>query len=112
MHNANAAPAALTGRRVIVTGGARGLGAAFVRSLVQAGAQIVFGDVLHDEGRALAETLQSEGHGAHFLPLDLADPSNIQSFVVQAVKQLGGLDALINNAAITNSGGVLPAIGA
>ena len=105
MHNANAASAALAGRRVIVTGGARGLGAAFVRSMAQAGAQIVFGDVLHDEGRALAETLQSEGHAAHFLPLDLADPSNIQSFVAQAVKQLGGLDALINNAAITNSGG-------
>ena len=107
MHDANAALAALNGRRVIVTGGARGLGAAFVRSLTQAGAQVAFGDVLHDEGRAFAETLQGEGHTVHFLPLDLADPSNIQGFVAQAVAQLGGLDALINNAAITNSGGEL-----
>ncbi len=50
--------AALKGRRVLVTGGARGLGAAFVRSLAQAGAQVAFGDVLHDEGRALAAALQ------------------------------------------------------
>jgi NAD(P)-dependent dehydrogenase (short-subunit alcohol dehydrogenase family) len=105
MHDANAARAALNGRRVIVTGGARGLGAAFVRSLAQAGVQVAFGDVLHDEGRALAETLQGEGRAVHFLPLDLADPSNIQNFIAQAVAQLGGLDALINNAAITNSGG-------
>ncbi len=105
MHNAHAALVALNGRRVIVTGGARGLGAAFVRSLAQAGAQIAFGDVLHDEGRALAETLRSEGHAVHFLPLDLADPANIERFVALAVAELGGLDALINNAAITNSGG-------
>ena len=105
MHNANAALAALNGRRVIVTGGARGLGAAFVRSLAQAGAQVAFGDVLHEEGRALAETLKGEGHAVHFLPLDLAEPSNVQRFVAEAVAQLGGLDALINNAAITNSGG-------
>lgn len=105
MHNANAVLAALNGRRVIVTGGARGLGAAFVQSLAQAGAQVVFGDVLHDEGHALADALQGEGQAVHFLPLDLADPSNIERFVAEAVAQLGGLDALINNAAITNSGG-------
>jgi NAD(P)-dependent dehydrogenase (short-subunit alcohol dehydrogenase family) len=96
---------ALKGRRVLVTGGARGLGAAFVRSLAFSGAQVAFGDVLHDEGRSLAAALQSEGHVAHFLPLDLADPASITRFVDDAVKQLGGLDALINNAAITNSGG-------
>jgi NAD(P)-dependent dehydrogenase (short-subunit alcohol dehydrogenase family) len=104
MHDA--ALPALKDRRVIVTGGARGLGAAFVRSLAQAGAHVAFGDVLHDEGRALADALKAEGHAAvYFLPLDLADPANILSFVAQAVAQLGGLDALINNAAITSSGG-------
>lgn len=96
---------ALKGRRVLVTGGARGLGAAFVRSLALSGAQVAFGDVLHDDGHALAASLQSEGHAVHFLPLDLADPDSIARFVDEAAKQLGGLDALINNAAITNSGG-------
>jgi NAD(P)-dependent dehydrogenase (short-subunit alcohol dehydrogenase family) len=103
MHDA--ALPALKGRRVLVTGGARGLGAAFVRSLALSGAHVALGDVLHEEGRALAAALQSEGHVVHFLPLDLADPASVTSFANDAVKQLGGLDALINNAAITNSGG-------
>ena len=99
------ASATLNGRRVLVTGGARGLGAAFVRALVQAGAQVVFGDVLHEEGRALAALLAGQGHAAIYLPLDLADPESIKQFAEQGASRLGGIDALINNAAITNSGG-------
>ena len=60
-----------------MTGGARGLGAAFVRALVKAGAQVVFGDVLHDEGAALAASLQEHGYAATYLPLDLAEPVSI-----------------------------------
>jgi NAD(P)-dependent dehydrogenase (short-subunit alcohol dehydrogenase family) len=101
----DAATVALPGRRVLVTGGARGLGAAFVLSLVQAGAQVVFGDVLHEQGHALAAKLAAEGHTAHFVPLDLADPADVSRFVADAAAKLGGLDALINNAAITHSGG-------
>jgi NAD(P)-dependent dehydrogenase (short-subunit alcohol dehydrogenase family) len=103
MHND--ASATLNGRRVLVTGGARGLGAAFVRALVQAGAQVVFGDLLHEEGRALAASLAGQGHAAIYLPLDLADPESIKQFAEQGAARLGGIDALINNAAITNSGG-------
>ncbi|SAK58540.1 short chain dehydrogenase [Caballeronia fortuita] len=91
----------LEGRRVIVTGGARGLGAAFVRALVDQGARVAFGDVLHDEGEALARDL----HDAHFFALDLNDPQSIDEFVEQSAHALGGIDALINNAAITHSGG-------
>ncbi|MDN7590356.1 SDR family oxidoreductase [Burkholderia seminalis] len=97
----------LPGRRVLVTGGARGLGAAFVKALVAAGARVAFGDVLVEEGRALAAELTQAGHAAHFLELDLADPASIDTFVAQGAAALGGIDALINNAAITNSGGKL-----
>ncbi|EKS70603.1 MULTISPECIES: SDR family oxidoreductase [Caballeronia] len=92
---------ALDGRRVIVTGGARGLGAAFVRALVGQGAHVAFGDVLSEEGEALARELRD----VHFFPLDLNEPRSIAEFVEQGTNALGGLDALINNAAITNSGG-------
>ncbi|WP_250479330.1 MULTISPECIES: SDR family oxidoreductase [unclassified Caballeronia] len=92
---------ALDGRRVIVTGGARGLGAAFVRALVGQGARVAFGDVLSEEGEALARELRD----VHFFPLDLNEPRSIAEFVEQGTNALGGLDALINNAAITNSGG-------
>lgn len=97
------APTVLTNRRVLVTGGARGLGAAFVETLANAGARVVFGDVLHKEGEALAKRL---GGNASFVPLDLANSSSINAFVLTAAEHLGGIDALINNAAITNSGGM------
>ncbi|MDE1180228.1 SDR family oxidoreductase [Paraburkholderia sp.] len=103
MHNATVA--ALNGKRVLVTGGARGLGAAFVRALAEAGARVTFGDVLDTEGRALAASLATEGHAVTYHPLDLADPLSINAFVDAGATQMGGIDALINNAAITNSGG-------
>jgi NAD(P)-dependent dehydrogenase (short-subunit alcohol dehydrogenase family) len=92
----------LQGRRVLVTGSARGLGAAFARALVAAGARVVVSDVLHERGRALAEEL---GAGTSYVPMDLSDAASIRSGVDAAAAAMGGLDGLINNAAITNSGG-------
>src|SRR5471032_2148638 len=96
---------ALAGRRILVTGGARGLGAAFVTSLAQAGARVAFGDVLEDEGRALAKTLNEAGHRVDFVSLDLNNPLSIKACVATSVELMGGIDGLVNNAAITNSGG-------
>jgi NAD(P)-dependent dehydrogenase (short-subunit alcohol dehydrogenase family) len=92
----------LQGRRVLVTGAARGLGAAFARALVDAGAQVVLSDVLHERGQALAKEL---GAQAHYVPMDLAEAASIRAGVDQTAAVMGGLDGLINNAAITNSGG-------
>jgi NAD(P)-dependent dehydrogenase (short-subunit alcohol dehydrogenase family) len=87
---------------VLVTGSARGLGAAFARALVDAGAQVVVSDVLHERGQTLAVEL---GAQAHYVPMDLSDAASIRAGVDQAAAAMGGLDGLINNAAITNSGG-------
>ncbi len=92
----------LTNRRVLVTGGARGLGEAFVRALIAAGARVAFGDVLHERGQALAAEL---GKSAHYLPMDMSDRTAIAGGVAAAAAFLGGIDGLVNNAAITNSGG-------
>jgi NAD(P)-dependent dehydrogenase (short-subunit alcohol dehydrogenase family) len=92
----------LRGRRVLVTGSARGLGESFARALVAAGAQVVVSDVLHARGEALAAEL---GVAARYVPMDLSDATSIRSGVAAAAQAMGGLDGLINNAAITNSGG-------
>ena len=92
----------LPGRRVLVTGAARGLGEAFARALVAAGARVVISDILHERGAALAREL---GANAHYVAMDMSDPAAIRAGVDQAVVWLGGLDGLVNNAAITNSGG-------
>lgn len=95
----------LTGRRVLVTGGARGLGAAFVTALVTAGAKVAFGDILQEEGSTLASRITKAGFEAHFVPLDLSDADSIKAFVEESAQRMGGVDGLVNNAAITNSGG-------
>ena len=86
----------LDGRRVLVTGGARGLGESFARALVAAGALVAIGDVLHQRGRALAAEL---GSAACYVEMDVADATSVHSAVAAAVAFLGGLDGLINNAA-------------
>lgn len=100
----------LTGRRVLITGAARGLGANFARALVAAGARVVISDVLHERGQALAQELSSgmtteAGAPARYVPMDLRDPASIKQGVAAAAQAWQGLDGLINNAAITDSGG-------
>jgi NAD(P)-dependent dehydrogenase (short-subunit alcohol dehydrogenase family) len=92
----------LTGRRILITGAARGLGAAMAQAAVRAGARVVIADVLHDLGRCTATAL---GPQAHYVAMDVADSASVKAGVDQAVQWLGGLDGLVNNAAITNSGG-------
>jgi NAD(P)-dependent dehydrogenase (short-subunit alcohol dehydrogenase family) len=92
----------LTGRRLLITGGARGLGAAFAQAAVQAGARVVLTDVLHERGQATADAL---GAQAHYVPMDVASSASVTAGVAQAAAWLGGLDGLVNNAAITDSGG-------
>lgn len=94
----------LQGRRVLITGAARGLGEAFARACVSAGAKVVLADVMQERGQALAQEL---GSAAHFVMMDVASSASVKAGIQEAVQWLGGLDGLINNAAITNSGGKL-----
>jgi NAD(P)-dependent dehydrogenase (short-subunit alcohol dehydrogenase family) len=95
----------LEGRKVLVTGAARGLGESFARALVGAGAHVAVSDVLHERGQALVQDLTRTGHLAHYVPMDLRNAASVSEGVATAARLLGGLDGLVNNAAITNSGG-------
>ncbi|OQS37557.1 SDR family oxidoreductase [Chromobacterium haemolyticum] len=102
-------PDNLKDRRVLITGGARGLGLAFAQSAAREGAAVVIADLRHELAQAEAEQLRAAGHTAWALPLDLADPASIRGGVDEAVRLLGGLDGLVNNGAVTDSGGIAAA---
>jgi NAD(P)-dependent dehydrogenase (short-subunit alcohol dehydrogenase family) len=92
----------LQDRRILITGAARGLGEAFARSCVQAGARVVLADIEHERAAAVAAVL---GAAAHSVRMDVASKASVEAGMQEAVSWLGGLDGLVNNAAITNSGG-------
>ena len=89
----------LGGKVAIVTGGARGIGAATVEALCDESAYVFIADVL-DEGEALAKKLVAEGKCARFVKLDVTDESAWERLVDDIVREFGHLDILVNNAGI------------
>jgi NAD(P)-dependent dehydrogenase (short-subunit alcohol dehydrogenase family) len=90
----------LDGRKALVTGGARGLGAGMAKALADAGAAVVIGDILEDAGQSTAQALASDGAKAGFVRLDVSDDTSWARAIDGALAQLGGLDILVNNAGI------------
>ncbi|MGY1979478.1 glucose 1-dehydrogenase [Nocardia gipuzkoensis] len=89
----------LTGKVALISGGARGMGAAHARALVAEDARVVLGDVLDDEGAAVAAEL---GDNAVYVHLDVREPDDWRNAVGEAVKRFGSLSVLVNNAGIAN----------
>lgn len=90
----------LAGRKALVTGGSRGLGAGMAEALAAAGASVAIGDILEDEGKQTAQALRDSGAAAEFVPLDVTDDASWASAVGTVVDALGGLDIVVNNAGI------------
>ncbi|MBF6228045.1 glucose 1-dehydrogenase [Nocardia abscessus] len=87
----------LNGKVALITGGARGQGAAEARLFVRRGARVVITDVLEAEGAELAESL---GDAARFVRHDVSVGADWDAAVALAVSAFGSLDVLVNNAAI------------
>jgi len=81
----------LEGKRILITGAARGIGLAVAQAAVAKGARVVLADV---DGAALA------GQGLPHVVMDVADVGSVAAGVAQAVAMLGGLDGLVNNVAM------------
>lgn len=95
----------LTDYRIIVTGGASGMGAATVRNYVAAGAHVVSMDVNEEQGREVTEAATAQGPGrADFRRLDVSDADDVNARFDEAAELLGGLDVLAHPAAIQRSG--------
>ncbi|MBO0881620.1 MAG: glucose 1-dehydrogenase [Mycobacterium sp.] len=89
----------VAGKVALISGGARGMGASHARALVAEGAKVVVGDILDDEGKALAEALGDPGRFVH---LDVTQPDQWKSAVDLACDEFGLLNVLVNNAGILN----------
>jgi len=86
---------------VLISGGARNIGGASVRALVGEGARVVIGDLLDDEGAALAAEL---GAAVRYVHLDVTSEDDWASAVELTVAEFGRIDVLFNNAGIFNGG--------
>jgi L-fucose dehydrogenase len=96
----------LAGRTVMVTGGAKGIGAAVVRGLVAEGAGAIIVDKDPDAGRALCEELREAGQACTLVVADLADPAACRGAAEEAEAAAGPLHALVNNAGVNDGVGL------
>ena len=90
----------LDGKVALISGGARGQGAAEAKLFAQEGASVVFGDVRDAEGMKVEAEIQEQGGAATFIHLDVTKDGDWQDAVRTAVNKYGALDILVNNAAI------------
>lgn len=95
----------LVGRVVIVTGGGKGIGRAYVQEFARAGAKVVAADIDGEAAITTAREVIEEGYEAIGLRVDISEASSVASMVEAAVKTYGRIDVLINNASLMS---VLP----
>ena len=96
----------LDGKVALISGGARGQGAAEGKLFASEGAKVVLGDVLDDEGQKIASAIESAGGSAIYLHLDVTKEADWQNAVDTTVSTFGKLDILVNNAGILHMAGL------
>ena len=90
----------VSGKVALVTGAAKGIGAACAVTLAGHGARVIVTDVVAPEARAVVDAITKEGGVAEFMPLDVTREEQWQATLDAVVHRHGGLDVLVNNAGI------------
>jgi NAD(P)-dependent dehydrogenase (short-subunit alcohol dehydrogenase family) len=93
----------LAGKVALISGGARGMGAAEARLFAREGAQVVVADVLESEGKAVAAEVSAGGGQSVFARLDVTSEADWVQAIALAVSRFGKLNVLVNNAGIGGS---------
>jgi len=84
----------------VVTGAAQGIGEAYARALAAEGAAVVVADVNEESGNRVAQEIEASGGTAMFVRTDVSDPASAAALAEATVAAYGGIDLLVNNAAI------------
>ncbi|GAB5504208.1 glucose 1-dehydrogenase [Pyruvatibacter sp.] len=95
---------ALAGKVALVTGGARGLGAASALGLAREGASVVVSDLRADEGQVVVDAILNEGGKAVFIAHDVTKEDQWEAAVAKAEDEFGALHILVNNAGVAPAG--------
>lgn len=93
--------ASLTGKSVVITGAASGIGRALARAAAAQGARLLLADVEVEPLAALAQALQADGTTCLAQPCDVARPVDLQALADTAQRAFGGTDLLVNNAGVS-----------
>ena len=96
----------LEGKVALITGGARGMGAAEARMFAREGAKVVIADVLEDEGRRTEAQINETGGDAIFVSLDVTQQADWDAAISRTVERFGRLDVIVNNAGISARGSI------
>lgn len=87
-------------KRIVITGGASGIGAASAKLLAERGAKVVIADLSEDSGKSIAQQAQEAGHQVYFTPVDVTNANSVKALFAYSIDKLGGIDVVINNAGI------------
>jgi 3alpha(or 20beta)-hydroxysteroid dehydrogenase len=98
----------LAGKVAMVTGAARydGIGAACARAFANAGAKVVITDIMDDQGREVANSINAAGGSAVYKHLDVRSEAAWAQLIAEIVREQGGFDILVNNAGTTGNGAI------
>ncbi|WP_439816845.1 glucose 1-dehydrogenase [Zavarzinia sp. CC-PAN008] len=98
----------VTGKVVLITGGASGLGAASARLLAAKGARVILTDLAEQAGEAIATEIRTAGGDALFEPQDVADEARWEAIIALIRRRYGALHVIVNNAGVGGLGLSIP----